>query len=290
MKLILSRKGFDSSYGKAPSPIFASGEMRSLPIPEATQTSCPVRYQDIQAAQLNLGALVNDLTNSKISPSSPAHLDPDLDHRSLERAAGWKPLFGQSAAAEGHLQKCGVQAGDLFLFYGWFKQVEQIAGKFQYVRNAPDLHVIFGWLQIEQRIEAAQRQTIPTWALAHPHCCRTPQRLDTLYVATDQLHLPGLSTALPGGGVFGCFAPARRLTAPSAAKRSIWQLPAWFHPAIRPSCLSYHHTPERWTNKGDHVLLQSVGRGQEFVLDCADYPEALPWLCELFSTAKPIPA
>lgn len=289
MKLILSRKGFDSSSGKAPSPLFASSELRSLPIPESALTSSPVRYQDIQAANVNIGALVNDLTNGKILSSSPAHLDPDLDPRSLERAAGWKPLFGQSAAAEGHLQRCGVQAGDIFLFYGWFKQVEQVAEKFQYVRNAPDMHVIFGWLQIEQRIEVANRQAIPTWALVHPHCCRVPHRLDSLYVATDQLQLPGLGLALPGGGVFRHFAPARCLTAPGAAKRSIWQLPAWFHPATRPSCLSYHHTPDRWTNKGDHVLLQSVGRGQEFILDCADYPEALAWLGALFTASRPSP-
>ncbi len=34
VKLILSRKGFDSSSGGVPSPIFSDGRMLSLPIPE----------------------------------------------------------------------------------------------------------------------------------------------------------------------------------------------------------------------------------------------------------------
>ena len=34
MKLVLSRKGFDSSSGGVPSPIFADGTMLSLPIPD----------------------------------------------------------------------------------------------------------------------------------------------------------------------------------------------------------------------------------------------------------------
>jgi hypothetical protein len=33
MKIILSRKGFDSSYGGYPSPILPDGKMVSLPIP-----------------------------------------------------------------------------------------------------------------------------------------------------------------------------------------------------------------------------------------------------------------
>lgn len=283
MKIILSRKGFDSSYGKTPSPIFPSGALRSLPIPEAVPTSSAVCYAQIRVDNLPLSNLVNDLTGGKIVPSAPAHLDPDLDSHSRPRLPGWKQLFGQAGAAEGHLRNCGVQAGDLFLFYGWFKQVEQVQGKFQYVRHAPDLHVIFGWLQIEQRIEVTNRTAIPAWALAHPHCGRTPHRLDALYVATDQLQLPGLMMPRPGGGIFSAYSPLRCLTAPDAAQRSIWQLPAWFHPATRHSCLSYHHTPNRWTKRANHVLLQTVGRGQEFILDCVDYPEALPWLSHMLN-------
>jgi len=39
---------------------------------------------------------------------------------------------------------------------------------------------------------------------------------------------------------------------------------------------------KRWTKGTDGVLLDSVSRGQEFVLDCDDYPEAQSWLRSLF--------
>jgi hypothetical protein len=287
MKIILSRKGFDASSGKAPSPIFPSGAQHSLPIPEPTATTPQVCYAEIKAGEHSLGKLVNDLTQGKILPATPAHLDPDLAPDSRPRPTNWKPLFGQAGAAEGHLQKAGVQAGDIFLFYGWFRQIEQVNAKFRYVQGAPDLHAIFGWLQIEQRLAVANRAVIPTWALDHPHCRRQPHKLDALYIATNALALPNLSAHKPGGGVFNYFDPALRLTAPGAAKRSIWQLPAWFYPAERRSCLSYHHASKRWTPMGEHVQLQNVGRGQEFILDCDDYPEAIDWLGSLLQVEQP---
>ena len=51
----------------------------------------------------------------------------------------------------------------------------------------------------------------------------------------------------------------------------------------RPSPLSYHGRPNRWQLMDDSVQLQTVGRGQEFVLDTDHYPEALTWLRTLFT-------
>jgi hypothetical protein len=39
MKIILSRKGFDSQYGKIKSPILEDGTMLSLPIPQENDYS-----------------------------------------------------------------------------------------------------------------------------------------------------------------------------------------------------------------------------------------------------------
>jgi hypothetical protein len=36
---------------------------------------------------------------------------------------------------------------------------------------------------------------------------------------------------------------------------------------------------------GDSVYLRTVGRGQEFVLDCDHYPESEGWLAGLFGAA-----
>ncbi len=62
MKIILSRKGFDSSVGKVASPIFPSGELCSLPIPVHGSR----RYEEIKIGGQSLGAIVNDLTQVKV--------------------------------------------------------------------------------------------------------------------------------------------------------------------------------------------------------------------------------
>ena len=44
MKVIISRKGFDSGYGGMPSPILPDGTMLSMPIPSSGDM---VKYKDI---------------------------------------------------------------------------------------------------------------------------------------------------------------------------------------------------------------------------------------------------
>jgi hypothetical protein len=55
------------------------------------------------------------------------------------------------------------------------------------------------------------------------------------------------------------------------------------YPQAGSSVLSYHGNLNRWTLDGDYADLQSVGRGQEFVLDSKDYPEALDWAKDLIA-------
>jgi hypothetical protein len=284
MKIILSRKGFDASTGKVPSPIFPSGELCSLPIPENAPGSYSKRYEDIKYGNLNLGAIIHDLTRHGINPGEVVHLDPDLNAGSNPRQHGWKPIFGQVGAAERHLQNHDVKDGDIFIFYGWFRQVEHLNGSFRYAKNAPGQHVIFGWLQIERRIAVDNQSEVPSWALDHAHFIRKTDSIpDSIYISTDCLRLPGISINLPGAGVFPQFDPVLRLTAPGMS-RSKWRLPMWFYPAEGKSRLSYHTKLSRWEPVQEYVLLNTVGRGQEFVLDCQDYPEAIAWLCSIFST------
>jgi hypothetical protein len=283
MKVILSRKGFDSGTGKVASPIFPSGEMCSLPIPEGRPDKRSRLYGEIMAESRNLGDLVAGLTRGKITHDDAAHLDPDLSFAGIPRQAGWRPVFGQAGTAESHLRGNGVGQGDLFVYYGWFRQAECVGGSYRYVQGAPDLHVIFGWLQVERRISLTEdAREIPPWALYHPHCLGARySKVDSLYISTERLRLAGTDIDRPGAGVFERFDPARCLTAVGKS-RSTWRLPGWFHPAGKNSALSYHGSPARWKREGDHVLLNNVGRGQEFVLDCEQYPQALDWLRELF--------
>ena len=117
MKLIFSRKGFDSSAGGVPSPIFPDGRMISLPIPDERSK---VTYADISYNGASLGSLVAQLTRERIPAHSRVQIDPALAQDSLQRLAGWRPIFGQTGPAQGHLRNNGVGPGDLFLFFGFF--------------------------------------------------------------------------------------------------------------------------------------------------------------------------
>lgn len=141
MKIILSRKGFDSSAGGVASPLFPDGTLLSLPIPDQNGT---VPYGDLCLGEHRLGDLVEALTQGRIDRQTRAHLDPDLYPTICARPPGWRPLFGQDGAAQSHLVNQGVGMGDLFLFFGWFRAVELVSGQYRFVKNAPDLHLLYG--------------------------------------------------------------------------------------------------------------------------------------------------
>ena len=277
MKLILSRKGFDSSAGGIASPILPDGRMISLPIPSKGDH---FTFADINVPDTNIGALLTGLSRGQHAIHGQVHLDPDLDRSAGNRLPGWRPALGQTGAAQTHLFGQNVGLGDVFLFFGWFREVEEHQGIWRYVPGAPDLHVIFGWLEVGAVIPLAQQRQAALeeypWITDHPHVANPDVYADdnnTLYVAPAQSRFR--TEAPHGGGRFMHFADALRLTAPGES-RSIWSLPRWFHPNGRPA-LSYHGSADRWARSEEHVLLKSVGRGQEFVLDGDHYPELEDW-------------
>lgn len=282
MKLILSRKAFDSGAGKVANPILDDGSMIPMPIPDKAS---PIRYQDITVAGENLGTVAAELTGGKTRPDHFAHLDPDLIQSAYPREPGWRPMLGQVDAAQSVLAREGVGSGDLFLFFGWFRRVTRSAGRLKFVQGAPDLHVIWGWLQVDEVVSVGSA-THPSWMDYHPHMVagsRGPN--NTLYVAREKLTLNGVSLDMPGAGAFSGFDDRLRLTKPGC-KRSIWTLPPWFAPEPPRPPLGYHSDPDRWQVDGDRVQLRSAARGQEFVLDTDHYPEALSWVADLLQAGR----
>ena len=70
----------------------------------------------------------------------------------------------------------------------------------------------------------------------------------------------------------------------SGETRSIWRLPAWIYPFPNKPPLTYHKDKRRWRKDG-RERLETVGIGQEFVLDADEYPMAYRWLSGLFREA-----
>ena len=289
MRLILSRKGFDSQSGGCPSPIFPDGTLYSLPIPGCYSK---IKYRDIRHGDTNIGKVVKDLTRSRkpknrIGLKSHAHLDPDINRSTYSpRKKGWHPLFGQSGRAQGHLRNQSVQVDDLFLFFGLFRKVEKTSGRWRFVKDAPELHILWGWLQIGKicKVDKLAKNELP-WTRYHPH--RHPSRgkdlTNTLYIASEALNLGGGPIA-PGAGCFPEFHERLMLTNPNGSGVTDWRLPRCFYPDDDKPRLTYHPKLDRWRHDDQYAYLQSASRGQEFVLDLDQYPDVTDWIMESIFT------
>ena len=280
MKVILSRKGFDSENGGVASPILLpERRLLSLPIPADGEKGVP--YGRIRFPGVDVGNLVENLARSRTGRKDLAHLDPDLRAETLPRRPGWMPTFGQANAAQTILSKQGVQEGDLFLFFGWFREVQRDGERWGYLKGSPDLHVIFGWLQVGQKYDLQAGERPPQWATNHPHIKnRYGHGPNCLYVAWPRLAIKGVGTGYPGGGAFKSLGSKLILTDQRQDVdhwlRSRWRLPACF---CRFPELAYRGYMRRWRKD---VLFRSVRRGQEFVLDCDKSPSVLDWVRGLF--------
>jgi len=213
-----------------------------------------------------------------------------LKRPAKSRPRGWRPALGQTGSAHGHLARQEFGAGDVFLFFGWFRRVQQNGGRWGYVPSAPDLHVLFGWLEVAEvlpivslREECLARHP---WIATHPHVAKPDHynsALNYLYIAgTKSRYVSHSSFA---AGRFIHFKDILRLSA-EGRTRTVWRLPEWFIPTDTRPPLSYHPVGARWTRDEQGVLLRAAAKGQEFVLDVNHYPEAEIWLANLLAEAN----
>lgn len=264
-RLVLSRKGFDSSYGGCPSPILPDGTLVSLPIPERRGSRT---YAELCCVAGSVGTIVTELTGGRITGADRGHLDPDLDARTCKRNPGWVPAFGQDGTAARHLDRQSVGVGDLFLFFGWFRQAERVGGILRFAKNAPNVHVLFGWLEVGRILRQPQGGIEQ-----HPHFLQQYEYSRVYAAATVR-----------NGGIFRTFSDKLQLTR-AGKNRSEWSLPEFFMPEGR-TPLTYHGSQKRWRRSRGRALLSVVARGQEFVLPVARYPEALEWAREIGARAS----
>ena len=284
-RLVISRKGFDSTrrlrgpkrgyadlewpYGGVPSPIFPDGSMYSLPVP-GEDDSISVAYGDLYHqvgdTLVNIGQVVEDLTQTRSQPprwtrDDFTYVSPDIRDPVHSTFEGQPGLVGAAGAQEGHLRKQGVDKEDIFLFFGLFRRVEEVSGRWQFVPSAPEQHALFGWLQVG----TIHREDGENWQRGW-------------YVARDRLAL-GSDIAGRGYGVFEHLDERLLLSQPGVTP-SRWRLPYWFYPEPPKVPLTYH--PHRlWHRDERYAYVQRRGPGQEFVMDVRHYPEALDWVSQI---------
>ncbi len=192
MKIVFSRKGFDSAAGGGPSPI-VEGRPVSLPIPSSGGSG-------VTWDELGLGGHAAHASRGKFTGAEECHHDP------LFLPDG-TCLFGQCGAAQTHLANRGVGVGDVFVFFGLFR-----AG-----REKPH-HRIFGYLNVAEvlpvaRLSPARRAEFV--AARHPHAIAPNGANDVIYAGRGRT----AQTA----------SPSLRLTVPGE-KPSTWCRPDWLEP------------------------------------------------------------
>lgn len=189
MKIVFSRKGFDSSYGGAPSPII-DGRPVSLPIPGS-------RGERTTYDALGYGDMVTRATRGRIRGDAPCHDDP------MFADGHW--WLGQVNAAQSHLRNQNVGVDDVFLFFGLFADE----------RGGDRHHRIFGAMRVAcygapDAVCHHEKWREPV--RPHPHFSGQWEPSNTIY------HGPGLRARSATS--------ALRLTS-REGPASLWRVPAW---------------------------------------------------------------
>lgn len=260
MKIIFSRKGFDSVAGGFASPIFPDGTLFSIPIPsksdELTYNNLNFRYKNE-----SISSILNDLTSRTINSGKKRQ----CDYTDGEFHCHYDPMpfksedftgiaFGQHGKTESHLRNQGIEEGDIFLFYGWFKKVEKIDDRWQYINSTRDIHLIWSYIEVGSinKIDTPKQKAVILkkypFLDIHPHMDISNNAANTIYLSKNH-H-------------FFDYDEKRCLTDLKVYKgRATWRLPICFN---YPDAFTFVKNFQR--NNSD-VIISYIGYGQEFVLN-----------------------
>jgi hypothetical protein len=283
-RIILSRKGFDQASGGCPSPVYPDGSLFSIPIPESTRHKVRTRFEDLGTqGGLRVPRSIGTWTGRKFDIDGPVHLDPDIRPSLRPSFASSKctsALYGQDEGFQTHLDEQGVCVGDLFLFFGLFRDATFDGHDARFVPSSRKKHVIWGWLEVGNK-HMLNGAIVPhelRFARHHPHLDFRARPNNCIYVGADKL---SYARDVPGAGIFSKYSDALCLTANGEHRCSYWALPAFFARAG----MTFHMN-RQWDADGDLVRVRSVGRGQEFVIKTAGLEnEVAAWLRSIFRIA-----
>ncbi len=221
--IIFSRKGFDSQYGRMPSPIIDK-QLISLPIPTSEESKWKYDCLEFESTggELSYRDLIIELqTKPKTTKNSGenfciwsagtkdkieklfigenpnCHFDPQLfDPRSNPDGSVFEASLGQCANAQRELANKGVRKGDLFLFFGNFQMVGYDSnGKMQFITPQKNdewkggFHCLWGYLEIGECITNSDQLSGHEYLKKyHPHAdWWNDSKNNTIYVAAEKL-------------------------------------------------------------------------------------------------------
>jgi len=276
MKIIFSRKVFDTYSGGFPNPIFENNRIFSIPIPDK-KTS--FKYSDIKDTykEIPITEILNDITGKRIRSGKKlykefnysktdfrAHNDPFFyKGQSIE---GY--FFGQQGNVQSELRNRDVTKGDVFLFFGIFQRVNSKRKKWIYDKNFPPCHVIFGWMQIGEVVDLTDNKNVEKllrkylFLKEHPHIeCKEFYKNNTIYIPSYKLIIDGKPVYNKGSGKF-LFKESRILNNSNTPKLTEWKLPYYLSDEK-----AFLNKRLKFKTTNDKYCILKVQRGQEYIYD-----------------------
>ncbi len=257
MKIILSRKGLDSSFKDLSNLLLNQKDLIVLPILEQDGISS---YKDLQIKCID--KILNNPNYSKaLSPSTLCHADPNLTN--LFNDKNFVGSLGQVDIAQKHLENQSVGIGDLFIFFGVFTMGYEENNEIKIDNMLYRKHIMYGYLQVgdiiypnqitkQQRLDYESKYP---WLINNPHWNTTlcKSKNNCIYVARNY---STFSNKIKGWGVFK-YNKKLVLTKDNEIRPSVWNLPK-----ALVGCEMSYHTKDNYKSYG----FQSASRGQEFVI------------------------
>ena len=253
-RIILSRKGFDSKAGGGPSLILKDRRIFSIPIPQSYPS--PSKYKDLIFDGVKMTDLLS-MTSTYVNKNDYCHFDPYLN-----KGTG---IFGQAGSSQSELNNNRVLSGDLFLFFGWFKDL----------RNKKNIHHLFGWLQIDLIIKSTKKikEYLSKKNIQHPHGYKNVSRYknNTLYIAKKNLEIENFILSKKGHGLFKK-THRELILSEFNMSRSRWKFPKKYF--INTSNIFLNRL--KWDDEMNCRTFYK-GFGQEFILNAEDNPTIVVW-------------
>lgn len=318
-KVVLSRKGFDSSAGGGYSPFDPqTGKYVVLPIPmgkSERKISKSLKYEEIDIerdclqgyCKTNLKSLMEAMGVKKVTlqtkdgkeESEYAHFDPWLlDCPWLAEGSNHQiGALGQVGVPQAHLDNQKVRQGSLFLFFSRFTPIKNGENIIVPHIIRPEhlnegLYFIYGWLKVGKVVKEYKEIRDEKRLLRHPHATQAyfekedpflRKKNNTIYIA-DELLFP--DNKIPGCGYFRRLNELLCLSASDSDQQKLgnwipsrWRLPKFFD-KTRPSYLPKEKWPK---NKDGSWSVKIPGRWQEAVFEESE--EFCQWFCELLKTS-----
>ena len=232
-----------------------------------------------------------------INQFTECHFDPYLSDNMLSndsiiRTKKWEKSLGQCDIAQNILAAEKVDKDDVFLFFGWFNQIEFHEGRYRYTpfsgHHKEGVQMLYGYLQIDEVIDINRtNKPFPAWVKSHPHFIQKERfrGQNVIYKANKYL---SFDNAKPGAGLFK-FKEDLILTEGNQS-RTKWILPEIFHPD---QGVEIKYLPEK-DSKGNNKWTKLTGskkvrvtaspRGQEFVVLKDDNKAIEVWAKELIKS------